>query len=103
MIFCIASFVAALDFARLLRASQRLRFLVGFFGLGDFPIAHVFPMGFGFKCLIIMLLVFLGFPFATCFFWAIGPEGSGSNVVLRAKCNAGRTYFKLGLGVLFDD
>ena len=46
--------------------------------LGDFPIAHVFPMGFGCKCLIIRFLVFWGFPFATCFFWGNGQGKFGS-------------------------
>ena len=57
----------------ILLASQRL----GFCWLGDFPIAQLLPMGFGCKCLIIMFLVFLGFPFATCFIgqWEVLSNG----------------------------
>jgi len=55
-----------------------------FFGwLGDCPIAHVFPMGFGCKWLIIMFLVFLVAHFSL-FFWVMCLERSGAGSRLSA-------------------
>jgi hypothetical protein len=66
---------------------------------GAYAIAHGFPIDFECMLLIINCLFVVGFPFSTWFFWAMGRGYYG----LWAKCNAGRTYYKLGLGVRFFD